>query len=158
MKLCIYRQTKNLLRKRSLLQKYHHQLVPYRKEQVSSTVVLIPRNAFLVVGAEALMNAPKAPSSLNSSVSAPKPAPKPGSSNTLPMDHRPPATLPDIARSTTPVLSNSTGGGGSLLTPIPPSIANNKFNFPGEQGFGIRIQRPKGPRPEPDSWSRWNFA
>lgn len=78
------------------------------------------------------MNAPKAPVGLSTSMSAPKPAPKPGSSNTLPLDHRPPATLPD-ARSTTPIL-NTTSGGGSLLTPIPPSIANNKYTFPGEQG------------------------
>ena len=25
-------------------------------------------------------------------------------------------------------------------------------------GFGKRVQKPKGPRKEPDSWSRWNFA
>ena len=79
------------------------------------------------------MNAPKAPVGLTTSMSAPKPAPKPGSSSTLPLDQRPPATLPDV-RSSTPVTLNTASGGGSLLTPIPPSIANNKYNFPGEQG------------------------
>ncbi|XP_065909372.1 tyrosine-protein phosphatase non-receptor type 12-like [Dysidea avara] len=121
--------------------------------EISSPVGAVSKGA----SAEALMNAPKAPVGLTTSMSAPKPAPKPGSSSTLPLDQRPPATLPDV-RSSTPVTLNTASGGGSLLTPIPPSIANNKYNFPGEQGFGIRIQRPKGPRQAPDSWSRWNFV
>jgi tyrosine-protein phosphatase non-receptor type 12/18/22 len=41
----------------------------------------------------------------------------------------------------------------SDLGPAQSDPANNRYTFPGEMGFGIRIPRPKGPRPEPSHWN-----
>ncbi|CAI8031702.1 Tyrosine-protein phosphatase non-receptor type 12 [Geodia barretti] len=41
----------------------------------------------------------------------------------------------------------------SDLGPAESGPANNRYTFPGEMGFGLRIPKPRGPRPEPPHWN-----
>lgn len=102
------------------------------------------------------------------------------------LGNRPPVQITSPMSGRTPVVVLSNPGSTAASTSphntlgrTPAGGANSKYNFPGElgnitsisllvsqivivkhsiTGFGKRVQKPKGPRKEPDSWSRWNFA